>query len=186
MHTASRRRYLAGIAAVGLAGCLGGRDGSASGDGTGGEDSGATTPAAGWYEAELTDVRTDESFTIASLAEKPVLVENFAVWCSNCQRQQETLVEYKKAVGDSVEVVAINVDPNEDAAKVRSHVNEHGFDWRYAVAPPDVTNSFKDQFGQKILVPPQVPKVLVCPGNSVKRLPYGNKGVEELQSLVQC
>jgi hypothetical protein len=79
-----------------------------------------------------------------------------------------------------------NTHPNEDAAKVRSHVNEHGFDWRYAVAPPDVTNSFKDQFGQKILVPPQVPKVLVCPGNSVKRLPYGNKGVEELQSLVQC
>ena len=45
-----------------------------------------TSVASGWTTAELTDV-SGEAFTIADLAGKPVFVENFATWCSNCLRQ---------------------------------------------------------------------------------------------------
>ena len=37
---------------------------------------------------ELHDVRTDETFTLASLAaDAPVIVETMAIWCTNCRAQ---------------------------------------------------------------------------------------------------
>lgn len=182
MNSGLRRRTLlktGGVALAGFAGCLGDVGGGSDGDGgqTGGGDG-------DWRTATLTDVRSGEEFTVDDLAsDRPVLLETFAVWCSTCLRQQKQLRAYHESVGDDVVSVSLDVDPNEDAPKVRRHLEEHGFDWRYAVAPSEVTQSLVDQFGQSIAHPPSAPVVLVCPDGS-RRLPDGVKSADALRQQV--
>jgi rhodanese-related sulfurtransferase len=168
----TRRRLLAGAAGAttaGLAGCLG----VFGGGGSGGDDPNAT-----WRTATLTDVRTGEEFAVADLP-TPLLLETFAVWCSTCLRQQREL----RALKDSreVESVTLNVDPNEDAAAVRDHLDEHGFDWRYAVAPPAVTDSLVSAFGASVTTPPRAPVIVVCESGA-RRLGDGVKSADRLAS----
>lgn len=189
-----RRAFLAagGAAMSGLAGCLGGGAGSGGGgetDGDGGgdadtDDGGGSEDGADWRTATFTDVRSNEQFTVDSLAQKrPVLLETFAVWCSTCLRQQKELRAFHERVGDDVVSVSLDVDPNEDAAKVRSHVEKHGFDWRYAVAPAEVTQSLIDEFGRSIAHPPSAPVVLVC-ADGARRLRDGVKSASDLEAQV--
>ncbi|KTG07927.1 hypothetical protein AUR64_01445 [Haloprofundus marisrubri] len=204
MDRYTRREYLrfAGVGAVGVstsgvAGCLGGREAGADegkadspdpGAETAGSDAMGTGTTTGTDEAEaslwatttLTDVRTDETFTIDQF-DRPVLVETFAVWCSNCKRQQDELIAFHEAVGDDVVSVALNVDQNEDAEKVRTHADENGYDWRYAISPPEVTNALVDEFGVSMTNPPSVPMVLRCPDGSARRLKDGQKSTSFLR-----
>ena len=106
-------------------------------------------PAAAWLAIELTDVRTGESFTIAEFADTPVLLESFAVWCPICTNQQKQVRALHETVGDEVISIALNTDPNEDRAKVVAHLERHGFDWRYAVAPPELILALKEEFRRR-------------------------------------
>lgn len=184
----SRRELLAaaGASTAALGGCLGR---SADGPSAGGGDDGTGTTAANgqadaWRTATLTDARTDETFTVEDL-QRPVLLEPFAVWCSTCLRQQKQVKQLHGEVGDAVTSVAVDVDPNEDAAKVRSHVEKHGFDWRYAVASESFSSALADAYGQSVLVPPNAPMVLVCGDGSATRLKDGVKSVEFLRQQVE-
>jgi thiol-disulfide isomerase/thioredoxin len=175
----SRRRVLsaaAGGTLAGLAGCLSDDDGSGNG---GGE------PTGDWRTMELSTVRSDEPFTVAGLAEgNVVFVETFAVWCSNCLRQQQTMVEFHGANPD-VTTVAVDIDPNEDARKVRDHAEENGFGWRYAVAPEEWTASITDEFGSSMANAPSVPMLRLCGPEDATRLKDGGKSVEFLESKVE-
>lgn len=184
MSTGLRRRDVvrAGLATATatIAGCLGSPGGSASGAGG---DRGGADQSIGWRTATLTDVRTDETFVIDDFS-RPVLLETFAVWCSTCLRQQRQIQAFHDQVGDDVISVSLNVDPNEDASKVVAHTERHGFDWRYAVSPPGVTNSLVEDFGRSITVPPRAPMVLICPEGGARRLDDGVKSVEALRAAV--
>ncbi len=172
----SRRAVLrGGVGAVltALAGCTAGTDGdrasAATTPTTVGETADApttttgTAPAVGdWRAVELTDVTTDETFTIEGFAGRPVLVEFFAVWCPVCTRQQEEMGALVDRM-DDVAAVSLNVDPNEDAEQVREHASEHGFDWHYAVAPSSMTRALVEEFGSVVTNAPAAPVVTVCP-----------------------
>lgn len=205
----SRRTFLetgATAGVLGLAGCVGGDGGNDGGDedGEDGDDGGmpsggtangtdrtadsrpsdgdgggtATTATEPWRTTQLTDVRTDERFTVAGL-EGPVLLEFFAVWCPVCTDQQGRIATLHERRDDFVSV-SINTDPNEDAATVREHLDRHGFDWRYAVAPTEMTRSLREAFGPVVLSPPQAPMVLRCPDGTATLLETGVKSVEAL------
>ncbi len=132
----------------------------------------------------MTDVRTGETFTVGSL-QTPVLLETFAVWCSKCFAQQETLKTFHDRTPE-VTSVALNIDPNEDADRVRRHAEENGFDWRYAVSPGPVTNSLVSQFGSSMTTAPRVPKVRVC-DDGATRLANGVKSAEWLaDAMDEC
>ncbi|MDY6770282.1 MAG: redoxin family protein [Candidatus Nanohaloarchaea archaeon] len=176
------RRYLAAgvlaAAAIGVALVGGGTPrtgGPAAADAMNGSE--------GWRTVQLTDVRTGETFTIAGF-DRPVLLESFAVWCPTCTRQQEELKELHGQVGDDIVSVSIDIDPNEDAQKVRNHIERHGFDWRYVVAPAAFTRSLVDEFGRSILNAPLAPMVVVCPDGTAQRLPDGVKTASTLQDMV--
>ncbi|ELZ81042.1 hypothetical protein C453_18935 [Haloferax elongans ATCC BAA-1513] len=195
-RTGTRRRFLqlAGAGTIGLAGCLGGGSGSADGgggDGSGGDSEngggGGDENTAGdgaWRTTELTDVLTGETFTVEGLLDRPVLLETFAVWCSNCLRQQKEMISFHEAVGDDVVTVALDIDPNEDAEKVREHAERHGFDWRYAVSPEPVTKSLTDEFGSSMASAPTVPMLRICPDGTATRLKNGHKTTEFLREKV--
>jgi len=110
-----------------------------------------------WRTMELTDVRSDETITVDGF-EKPVVLESFAVWCPSCSQQQRKLAK----LDDSVAVVSLNTDPNEDAEKVRTHAEENGFDWYYTVAPAEMTKSLVDEFGTAVTNAPSTPVIVAC------------------------
>lgn len=166
------RRSLLGAAATGaaLAGCLGSSD----------DEGGASTD---WRTASLTDVTTGESFTIGGF-DRPVLLHTFAVWCSTCSRQHGEFGRLRESVGDDVVPVELNVDPNEDADAVREHAREGGYDWPFAVAPPEVTEALVEAFGSEVTSPPQSPVVLVCPDGSAEELGSSVVGAADLEAAI--
>lgn len=127
-------------------------------------------PAIAWLGVELTDVRTGETFTLAQFAEKPVLLETFAVWCSICTNQQRQIDALHAEVGDAVVSIALNTDPNESQTQIVRHLDRHGFDWRYAVSPVELSRSLRDEFGVSVLHPPSAPVILICPGQTERTL----------------
>ncbi len=112
-----------------------------------------------WRAIELETVRGGETFTVDEF-EKPVVLETFAVWCPKCTRQQRKL----RGVDDAAVKVSLNTDPNEAAEQVRSHANDNDFDWRYAVAPAEMTQSLVDAFGTTVTNAPSTPVIVACPG----------------------
>lgn len=188
--------------AAGLAGCVGGGSEETTTDETDGEmqsptDTEPATPTnsptatrtpgdldASWRTREVTDVLTDETFAVADFEGRPVMLEFFAVWCPVCTRQQSTMADLLTREENAV-IVSINTDPNEDRETVQQHANENGFDWRYVVAPEELTASFVDRFGATITSPPSAPVVRICPdgrANLVQGL--GHKDLDTLQDAI--
>jgi len=195
----SRRRLLAATGAAGaglLAGCLGGgatgggggqdeemtdeNGGEEMTDENGGEEmtEESSGDGMGWRSIELETVRGGETFTVEGL-DGTVVLQSFAVWCPKCQRQSEALAE----VTDSLTVVGLNTDPNEDAAKVRGHAEENGFGWRFAVSPTELTDALIDEFGTTVTNAPSTPLVVACEGGDAKFDAGGVAPAEDVLAL---
>lgn len=141
-----------------------------------------------WATAELVDVATGETFTIAGVAAegRPVILETMAIWCSNCLSQQRRIEEALERTGaDSVAYVVLTVDPSEDARKLARYREQHEFDGIYAIADRDVSRALAAEFGDQVLNPPATPVVLISPSGRVTLTPYGPKSVDEIAALVE-
>lgn len=176
----------AGAFPTALAGCTSRTGGGASAPTAGGsaatESTATPVAATDWRAVELTDVITDETFTLEAFSGQPVLVEFFAVWCPVCTSQQRamgTLVDRR----DDVVAVSVNVDPNEDTEQVREHAAEHGFDWRYAVSPPSMTKALIEEFGPVVSNAPAAPVVRICPNGGASLVEgRGLKSADDLEA----
>lgn len=114
-----------------------------------------------WTKLKITDVE-GATFTIAGLKGKPVFVENFATWCSNCRKQLGDTQRAAAAAGNAAVFVALSVETDLDPARVAAYAKEHGFvDIRFAVMTPEFLAATSDAFGTSALNPPSTPKVVV-------------------------
>jgi len=149
------------------------------------------TPEAGmetpeWFGASLTDVRTGQSFSINELKGKVILVETMAQWCSNCLRQQGEVKALHDKIGENDDFVSIglDIDPNENAADLKSYVEAKGFDWLYAVPTADVSREIANLYGAQFLNPPSTPILIVDRQGIAHPLRFGIKSVDELFEAV--
>lgn len=97
-------------------------------------------PAA-WFSATLTNVSDSSSFTINDFKGKVVLVETMAQWCPTCLSQEKQVQDLRAQLGmrNDYLVVGLDIDPNEDAAALKSYVVAHGFDWLFAISPAEIS-----------------------------------------------
>ncbi len=145
-----------------------------------------TTPAttASWMDVELTDVLTGETLKISDFKGNPILLESFAVWCPTCLKQQREIAKLHASEGDSIIHISLDTDPNEDAAKIREHVETNGLDWYFAVSPIELTRALVDEFGFEVTAAPMAPVILICPDQSARLLERGVKSADTLLAEV--
>ncbi len=137
-------------------------------------------PANDWKDVELTDINTGNTFKVSDFKGKTVLLESFAVWCPTCLRQQKEM----KKLPDLVHI-SLDTDPNEDEAKVKSHIERNDLDWYFAISPETMTQALIDEYGLGIVNAPSAPVILICEDQSTRFLKSGVKSAEELQKEVE-
>ncbi len=146
----------------------------------GGCTSGSVPAGSDWLDIELVDVRTGQTFALSDFKGKPILLESFAVWCPTCLSQQRQINDLKAKEGDAIVHISLDTDPNEDESRVREHLERHGFDWLFAVAPIELTNALIDDFGLAVVSAPSAPVILICEDQSARLLRRGVKSADDL------
>jgi peroxiredoxin len=141
--------------------------------------------AQGWRDIPLRDVVSGETFRISDFEGQPILLESFAVWCPTCTKQQQETRKLHQDLGNEVISISLDVDPNEDEDLVRDHASRHGFDWLYAVAPPELTQALIEEFGVKIVAAPTAPIILICEDQRARFLKRGVKKSEALHEEIR-
>ncbi len=147
----------------------------------------AMMAAPAWLGVTLTQVKNGQSFTLKDFKGKVVLVENMAMWCSNCKQQQIQIKALHSALGMNTDLVSVglDIDPNEKAADLVSYTQSNGFDWIYAVAPAELTRDMSKLYGEQFLNPSAVPVVLIDRKGEVHPLPFGIKSVDALKKFIE-
>jgi hypothetical protein len=139
-------------------------------------------PADALLAAELTDVRSGETFTLGELAATsgPVLLEPMAVWCSNCRAQQHEVLRAHEA-GDFTSV-SLDVDLSESPEDLAAYADREGFVWHFAMADAYLYRALQERFGVAVTNPPSTPLIVIAADGTVRPLEFGRgtRGAEEL------
>lgn len=140
----------------------------------------------GFFDVSLTNVNTGESFKISDFTGKVVLIENLAMWCPNCKKQQDQVKILNEALGMHSDLISIgfDVDPNENAADLKKYTDSNGFDWVYAVPPQEVLNEISKLYGANFLNPPSTPILLIDRKGGVHPMPFGIKSADDLKKFI--
>ena len=140
-----------------------------------------------WFDVELTDAQTGDTFTINDYTGKVVLVETMAIWCPTCILQAAYVYKLHDLLGapDDLVSVSLDVDLHEDAAMLKEYTAQYGFDWYFAVAPLEIDRALGNLYSAEYLNPPLAPMLIIDREGGVHLLPYGLKDTETLQKAVE-
>jgi cytochrome oxidase Cu insertion factor (SCO1/SenC/PrrC family) len=140
-----------------------------------------------WFDMELTDVQTGETFTMNDYAGKVVLLETMAIWCPNCVVQANEVRNLHELLGNPADLISVtlDVDFNEDEASLKEYASGYGFDWHFAVAPLLVARALGNLYSAQYLNPPLDPMLIIDRDGNVHHLEYGIKDAEMLQQAVE-
>ena len=159
--------------------------GAASGPGGSAVAATGTADSAAWLRLPLIDARTGATFTLADFRGKPLYVENFATWCSNCRRQLGNVQQAAAAIGDKAEFVSLSVETDLSAAKIAEYAKKEKFDnQRFAVMTPEMLAAMQASFGTSALNPPATPHVFVTASGTVGQLITGFEEPATIQSTL--
>ncbi|MCU0511327.1 MAG: TlpA family protein disulfide reductase [Anaerolineae bacterium] len=135
-------------------------------------DSAASAPA--WAALPLVNARTGATFTLGDFAGKTVFVEPMATWCTNCRRQQRTLIDVLPQVNaDAVVFVSLSVEDGLANQTLADYADDNGFNWLFAVATPELAQALIGQFGRTVVNPPATPHFIIAPDGRVGDLMTG-------------
>jgi thiol-disulfide isomerase/thioredoxin len=140
-----------------------------------------------WFDYELTDVQTGETFTMNEYSGKVVLVETMAMWCPNCLFQANEVRKFHKLLDNPNDVISISldVDVNEDGTSLKDYTKEYGFEWQFAIASREVARALGNLYSAQYLNPPLSPMLLIDRDGEVHHLEYGKKTAEMLFESVE-
>jgi len=147
----------------------------------------APTKTPDWFDMELTDVQTGQTFTMNDYAGKVVLVETMAMWCPTCVIQATQVEKLHEALGNPEDLitVSLDVDLHEDAASLKEYASSYRFDWHFAVAPLGIARALGNLYSAEYLNPPLSPMLIIDREGNVHQLEYGVKNVDTLQTIIE-
>lgn len=174
----------AAVAALVLVAGCGGSETETAPAGTDGTS--AVTGSAAWRSLAITDV-DGRSFTLASLSGKPVFVEAFATWCSNCRAQLADTQAAARALGGEATFVALSVETDLDPAEVASYADENGFaDIRFAVMSEELLAAMADDLGTSLANPPATPHLVIAADGTPGALRTGPSSLETITGILRA
>jgi thiol-disulfide isomerase/thioredoxin len=139
-----------------------------------------------WFNIEMTDVLTGQTFAINDFAGKVVLVEAMAEWCPTCIEQQREVQKLHDLLGNSdVVSVSLDIDVHEDGPSLKEYATALGHDWHYAVAPLEVARALGNLYSAEYLNPPYSPMLLIGRDGVATSLPYGVKTADYLNTTLE-
>jgi cytochrome oxidase Cu insertion factor (SCO1/SenC/PrrC family) len=140
-----------------------------------------------WFQVELTDVQTGETFTMNDYSGKVVLLETMATWCPTCILQASYVYKLHDQLGhpDDLVSISLDVDLNEDADILKEYIGQYGFDWHFAISPLEVDRALGNLYSAQYMNPPLAPMLIIDRQGNVHHLPYGLKDTETLQKAVE-
>jgi cytochrome oxidase Cu insertion factor (SCO1/SenC/PrrC family) len=146
---------------------------------------GTTTPD--WFNIQLTDVQTGETFSMNDYAGKVVLVETMAIWCPNCLIQATQVAKLHERLGNPDDLISVtmDVDSHEDEAVLKEYASSYRFDWHFVVAPLLVQRALGNLYSVEYLNPPLSPMLVIDRDGNVHQLEYGTKDAETLQKVIE-
>lgn len=140
-----------------------------------------------WATATLTDVTTGRPFRIADFGGKVVFIETMAIWCVNCRVQQaDAQSALEKLDRSKVVYIVLDVEPSEKPADLAAYREQNGWDFVYAVSPPEVSRALAAEFGDLVLNPPATPIVVVGTDGTVTLTDFGHKDPDALIALARA
>jgi len=134
-----------------------------------------------WHNTTLVDARTGESFTLADFAGQTVFVEPMATWCTNCRSQLGRVAQARFDLDPEQHVfIALSLEPGLSNDTLANYADGLGFDWTFAVIPPDLLSALSDEFGRAIRSAPNTPHFVIRPDGSFTSLSTGSKSVDQI------
>lgn len=145
----------------------------------------AESPA--WLSADLVNVTTGETFNLTDFSGKVVLVENLAMWCPTCLKQQEQVKLLHEQLGEDSGLISIgfDVDQNEVADDLKAYVESNGFDWLYTIPSLEVIREIANLYGANFLNPPLTPVLIIDRQGVVHPMNMGLKSAEDLKTFIE-
>lgn len=141
---------------------------------------------AAWAQTDLTDVATGETFRIADLAGRVVIVEPIAIWCVNCRAQQgEVYAALDDLDPERVAYILLDVDPNETGPDLAEYRSRNGFTGTYAIAGSEVARALAAEFGDQVLNPPNTPMILIGTDGRITLTDFGHKPAARVAELAR-
>jgi thiol-disulfide isomerase/thioredoxin len=129
---------------------------------------------------EIVDI-CGEPFTIGELAGRPVFVEFFATWCTNCRRQLADTNAAAAELGDAATFVVLSVETDLDPDDVAGYVEDNGFGaMRFGVMSPELMAVLVEELGNSVVNPPSTPHVIVAADGTPDELVTGPESAEQI------
>ncbi|MCU0310030.1 MAG: TlpA family protein disulfide reductase [Acidimicrobiales bacterium] len=145
----------------------------------------STVDFAPWQTIEITDV-DGVTFTLASLAGRPLFVENFATWCPTCRSQLGRTQAAAATLGDEAVVLALSVETDLSSDEVADYAKDNGFDnIRFAVMSDEMLAAFVDAFGTSAANPPSTPHVVVAADGTPGEMKTGGISEDAIVAAVR-
>ncbi|PKO02375.1 MAG: hypothetical protein CVU43_08070 [Chloroflexi bacterium HGW-Chloroflexi-5] len=140
-----------------------------------------------WLTSELVNIKTGETFKLTDFAGKVVLVENLAMWCSSCLKQQEQVKLLHEQLGEDSGLISIglDVDQNEEAEDLKKYVESNGFDWIYTIPSLEIVREIANLYGANFLNPPLTPILIIDRQGVVHPMNMGLKSAEDLKLFIE-
>lgn len=148
-------------------------------------DTAAEVARPDWHRYELVNARTGEPFTLADFAGRTVWVEPMATWCTNCRAQMRQVINADNVLGDEYVFIGISVAENVTNERLAEYVDAQGFNWIFAVTPPNLLQALTDTFGRGVVTPPSTPHFILSPDGSTSTLSTGSHSADDIVQIMQ-
>ena len=139
-----------------------------------------------WMNTEMTNVITEEKFTLRQLAkEKPTVLHLVATWCPYCQSQFKESTTFLENNPEEAHVVLIGIDLiRENSTVIADHAVNNGHAGIFTTIETPVELGLIELFGEGVIGP--IPQTIIINGDNFAYLGPGVVNAADLASRIDA